>query len=148
MRLNLLLPVLMLVTMSASAESSTAVYVNMEVIKQIESSGNADAYNPTGNAYGWFQITPICLEDFNKANNEQYTVKELFDPQINSRVAYWYFETRLPSFLKHFGITDSVHNRIIAYNAGIKRLMKGKLPKETKLYLLRYDRLCSNQIKT
>lgn len=148
MRLNLLLAVLMLWTVSARAESSIPVFVNMEVIKQIESSGNADAYNPAGNAYGWFQITPICLADFNKANNEHYTVKELFNPQINSRVAYWYFEIRLPQLLGHFGIVDSVHNRIIAYNAGIKRLMKGELPQETKNYLSRYDKLVLNQPRT
>lgn len=126
------------------AEIASPIFVNMEVIKQIESSGNALAYNKAGNAYGWFQITPVCLEDFNRANNEHYSVEELFDPQINSRVAYWYFENRLPQLLRHFGLKDSVHNRIIAYNAGIKRLMSGVLPLETKKYLARYDRLVSN----
>lgn len=139
--LNIIWLGLMLFFGIAHAESSNGDFVNMEVIKQIESSGNADAYNSKGQAYGWFQITPICLADFNRANNEHYKAVELFNPQINSRVAYWYFEERLPALLRHFKQVDSVDNRIVAYNAGIRAVIRNSRPLETVKYLEKYHNI-------
>lgn len=132
---------LLLVWFGVGHAESSPVFVNMEVIKQIESSGNSNAYNASSRAYGWFQITPICLVDFNKANNTHYSLSELFDPQINSRVAYWYFEERIPQILRRFKKPDTIKNRIVCYNAGISHVLKNKIPNETVKYIRKYNDL-------
>ncbi len=114
--------------------------INMDRVMQIESGGNEGAYNRTSQARGLYQITPICLKDFNEVNGTSYKVDELFDPQINARVAYWYMNNRIPSLFKAFGVMDTVDHRLWAYNAGVGALKRGIKPKETRDYIVKYHK--------
>jgi len=122
--------------------------VDLEIIKQIESSGDPHAYNKRSGATGLYQITKICLEDFNifgvdriscensmsfpttlsemnyYNNNCWLEMDELYNPANNYRVANWYMNIRIPQLLKHFGHEDNIENRLIAYNMGIGKLNK------------------------
>ena len=114
--------------------------VNMDVIKQIESSGNPRAYNRTSGARGHYQITPIVLEEFNYYKNTAYKSNDLFNPATNFLIADWYMNTRIPQMFKYFNVTDTVRNRIIAYNAGIVYARNGFAPAETRNYIKKYER--------
>ena len=116
------------------------VYIDMDKISMIESSNNPMAYNKHSNARGLYQITPICLADYNQYHKIQYTTDQLYDKRINYDIAYWYMNVRIPQLLKHYKQKDTVDNRLIAYNAGIKYLIKGlKLPTETINYISKYN---------
>ena len=114
--------------------------VNMRSIASIESSGNSRAYNAKSGARGLYQITPICLKDYLQYHNESITLDNLFEVSVNEKVAQWYMNIRIPQLLRHYGYTDSVENRLIAYNCGISCIGK-KLPAETRDYVKKYFNL-------
>ena len=116
--------------------------IDMNTIRKIESSGQRNALNHKSGARGHYQITAICLQEYNNFHKVKYTKDDLWKVDINERIAIWYFEVRIPALLKHFKLVDSVENRLICYNAGIGWAIKykrtGKLPKETKDYIKKY----------
>ncbi|MCK9324731.1 MAG: lytic transglycosylase domain-containing protein [Bacteroidales bacterium] len=118
----------------------SAYAVDLDIIKNIESSGNPKAYNSTSNARGLYQITPICLKEWNNFNpKETYTQDDLFDPAINRKIADWYLHVRIPKMIKHYKKYLTDRNILIAYNAGISYVVSGKeLPEETKSYIQKY----------
>lgn len=117
--------------------------VNMEAIKQIESGGNPKAHNKRTNARGLYQITPICLAHYHALGGNRWIgEKELFNPEINTKVATWYF-----SWLERQGLDDI--EQVAAFNWGIgnvKKWLAGKkeLPCETQDYLTKYQALTSD----
>lgn len=112
--------------------------INLEKIKQIESSGNPKAFNKYTKARGLYQITPICLKDYNQQNKKSHKEEDLFIPEINTIIAEWYFNTRIPQLLKAFKKPINDTNILVAYNAGIKKVGSFVLPKETKNYIKKY----------
>uniref|UniRef100_A0A6M3KZV7 Putative transglycosylase n=2 Tax=viral metagenome TaxID=1070528 RepID=A0A6M3KZV7_9ZZZZ len=119
--------------------------VDMNAIKIIESSGDPKAYNAISKARGLYQITPICLQEWNINHlREQYNFEDLFNAGINSKIADWYLNYKIPKYLKFYKIEDTTENRIIAYNWGVNNLRKYKmgrtkiLPKETINYISKY----------
>jgi soluble lytic murein transglycosylase-like protein len=127
----------------ADIRKSKKVVINMKAIQIIESSGNAGAYNRRTKATGLYQITPICLADYNQFHDHKFKQNDLFNPDINFSIADWYIGERIPQLFKHYHIEDSVENRIIAWNAGIKYLLESypSVPSETVKFIRRYWRL-------
>ena len=117
------------------------IRINLDILSFIESSNNPLAYNKISQARGIFQITPICLKDYNNENRTKIALQSLFDPQIAELVAKWYLETRIPFFLQNKGIPITIANVLWAYNAGIGNVVKGIKPKETKDYIKKYYQL-------
>lgn len=139
MKTVMLLVMLMLFSSMAYADD---VYVDMQKIRMIESSGNPRAYNVSSQARGLYQITPIVLTEWNNYHpHEQYTVEQLFSSSINSSIAHWYMNYRIPQMLHYYKVEDTVTNRLIAYNAGISYVVgNGKvLPSETVQYIAKYN---------
>jgi hypothetical protein len=116
------------------------VVVDMDVIAMIESSGNPLAHNKRDDSRGLFQITKICLAEWNNFHpNQQFTMDDLWYPKVNRMIADWYINVRIPAMLKYFGKPDTIENRIIAYNAGINYVAKDlEIPKITKNYIKKY----------
>lgn len=121
--------------------------VDLNRLAQIESSYVADATNPSSGARGLNQITPVALADWNQHNpNDAHTLDQLYQPEVNSKVAQWYVNQRIPQMIGAFGLPDTTDNRLIAYNYGIgnlrKHLLSGQaLPKETADYLNKYKNI-------
>lgn len=113
--------------------------IDLDKIKEIESSGNPKAYNKKSQAAGLFQVTPILLKEWNNFHcKEQYFCSDLFDPKINKKIASWYLNIRIPEMLKAYKLEVSDKNILWAYNAGIDRVKKGFMPEETENYLKKY----------
>ena len=117
--------------------------INMDVIAQIESSGNPLAVNKTSGAIGLHQIMPKgkkgALDEWNNFHpKERHNNEDLYDKNVNSKIAHWYMNDRIPKMLKHFKHQDTPENRLIAYNAGISRVGK-KHPKESSDYIKKYN---------
>lgn len=118
------------------------ISIRMDAIKSIESSDNPSAYNKSSGARGLYQITPICLKEWNNFHKkEQYTPKQLFDGNINEKIAKWYIEVRIPQMLRYYKKDVSIENIIWAYNAGIGYVVKDIKPSETVDYIEKYRRL-------
>ncbi len=116
--------------------------IDLHVIAQIESSGNPNAYNPSSKATGLYQITPICLKDFNlNARSGHFSLEEMKDPNKAKIVASWYFFKRLPGLIQHLGYESNEETLLIGYNCGPKCVKRQKLPKQTQDYLKKYRRL-------
>ena len=134
--------ILLLTILSIPAQVSASALVNMDAIKQIESSGNPSAYNRGSQARGLYQITPIVLKEYNQFNHAGYMKEDLFDPEINAIIAEWYIGKRIPAMLKYYKKEVNLTNIIIAYNAGISYVVKNKpLPIETIKYIAKYKKL-------
>jgi soluble lytic murein transglycosylase-like protein len=101
-----------------------------------ESNQDPQAYNKATGATGLGQIMPPALEDFNLLNKERYTMKDMFDPQLNARVSNWYLYDRIPAMLMTYKMPVTIDNVLASYNFGIGNVRKGKaLPKETRDYI-------------
>lgn len=125
---------LVIICFQAGAEE-----INLRKIIYIESSGNNLAWNRIDDSRGLFQITPICLKEYNRLNTRHYSPDDLWNPEINTKIAHWYLTKRIPQMLRRFGKPATVENILIAYNAGISYVAHNKpLPKITKLYLKKY----------
>ena len=121
-------------------KTARAEVVDLNTIKQIESAGNPLAVSRTG-AVGLYQIMPCVLSEYNQFNKSNHSRPDLFNPAVNEKIAKWYLEVRIPQMLKHYGKAITTTNCITAYNAGIRAVVKGYLPKETANYLQKYARL-------
>lgn len=124
--------------------------VCLETVIQIESSGNPEAYNSKSQARGLMQVTPISLEDYNNFHSINFEVDALYCPEVNVMVGNWYLNVRIPRMLEYYCIEDTAENRLIAYNWGIKNLIKHlkngvRLPRETRMYLVKYKRLTKGE---
>lgn len=117
--------------------------IDLSIIATIESSNNPLAYNRNSQAIGLFQITPICLNDYNLCHKTCYELIDLLSPKFNYFVAYWYLNKRIPQMLKAKNIPINLDTILWAYNAGVGRVVKGIKPKETRNYIQRYYQLAS-----
>ena len=117
------------------------VYVDMQRIRMIESSGNPRAYNVASQARGLYQITPIVLTEWNNYHShDKHTIAQLFSSVVNSKIAHWYMNYRIPQMLRCYGVEDTVEHRLIAYNAGVSYVVHFKvLPRETVGYIGKYN---------
>ena len=123
------------------------VIIILSIISTIESGNNPNAYNPKAGAVGLFQITPICLKEYNQYHWAKYTRQNLYDPKINRKIASWYLQRRIPQMLKYYGYKITVENVLICYNWGIGNFIRWKqgrikkLPRETREYVRKYFEL-------
>ncbi len=126
---------------SSCAHAENTHDVDMSIIAQIESSNNPNAYNKRSGAIGLCQVTPIVLADYDNTYNQKHDVEMLYDKEFNLIVSDWYINFKVPSYLRHYGLKDTIENRLFAYNAGIGRVKRGIMPTETKNYILKYNKL-------
>jgi hypothetical protein len=113
--------------------------IDLKKIAMIESSGNPRAWRREDDSRGLFQVTPICLKDYNNFHpGAAYSMDDLWDVSVSTLIADWYLNKRIPQMLRHFGIPDTIKNRLWAYNAGIGNVVKGRMPKITQDYLRKY----------
>ena len=117
-----------------------AVEVDMSIIASIESSNNPDAYNRWSKATGMYQITPICLEEYNRMSGANFALNDMFDADMCYYVANWYMNKRIPQMLRHYELEDSIENRLWAYNAGIGNVVKNRKPNESINYIRLYKK--------
>ncbi len=117
-----------------------AELINLAVIAKIESGGNPQAISKAG-AVGLYQIMPCVLQEYNARYNLRLSKNDLYNPEVNTKIASWYLSNRIPQMLRYYKKEVSVKNVLWAYNAGIGNVVKGRLPLETKNYLIKYDKL-------
>lgn len=115
--------------------------VDIGIISKIESSGNPTAFNSHSGAIGLCQITSVALKEYNVKNKTHIHRLDLFNGKTNLMVANWYINNQIPIYLRHYKLEDTTKNRLWAYNAGIGMVKKGILPKETRNYIIKYNRL-------
>lgn len=115
----------------------SSAHIDLAIIAKIESGGHPEAYNSHSGAVGLYQITPICLKDYNKYH-EPFMLANMYDRSMASTVADWYLNTRIPCLLRSMAIKDTIKNRLFAYNAGIGKVKRGIMPKETRDYIKKY----------
>lgn len=129
----------------AQGEAIGRANIDLSIISMIESSGNPMAYNKKSGCIGLYQINPKgALADFNRKHpNSRYSVKDLYDPQINGKIANWYLSVEIPRYLKHFGHPVNTKTILWAYNAGISKVNRNIYPTETEKYYLKYLKLSS-----
>jgi soluble lytic murein transglycosylase-like protein len=135
-----LLIILLVLAFSLPCNKVKAELINLTAIAKIESNNNPLAVSKAG-AVGLYQLMPCVLQDYNKYKKTSYTLKNLYNPLINKKIASWYLNDRIPKMLKYYLKKVSIKNVLWAYNAGIGNVVKNKLPIETKNYLIKYDKL-------
>jgi len=128
---------------------ASSVVIDMKKLAWIESSNNPRAVSYKGAKYGrgLYQVSEKVLKEWNDFHpHEKYTPEDLFDPEINRKIATWYLYVRIPYMLRRYKVPDTVEHRLIAYNWGIGHLVDwyragadyNKLPKETRDFLKKY----------
>ena len=136
-------PAMMLVMVAIvfSAAKNVHAEIDLNVIAQIESSGNAAAVGDGGKALGKFQLHQDVVVEYNRFHNTRYSHRIALDSTISSKIAHWYLHKRIPQMLRHFKKPVTTENVLIAYNAGILNAVRGRIPTTTKKYLTKYHNL-------
>ena len=115
--------------------------LRIDIIKQIESSGNARAHNKKEDARGLYQIRKAALTEWNQYHpTEKYTMNDLWKAEVNEKIAIWYLTKRIPQILKAKKKEINIRNIIIAYNAGHTWVGKANLPIYTQKYFVKYQK--------
>ena len=122
------------------AYAETAPKIDLYKIMMIESSGNPLAHNVKDDSRGLFQITPICLKEYNNFHPKaKHTMDDLWNTSVSTKIASFYITERIPQMLRYYNKPVTVENCLICYNAGISYVVQGKeLPRITKLYIKKY----------
>lgn len=119
--------------------ASAEVVIDMDKIAMIESSGCKHNVGDGGDSNGCHQVSSGTLKEYNQFNGTKHTKQDLLNYAVSLKIATWYMQKRIPAMLKHYGKPDTIENRIVAYNAGINYVVKGKpLPETTKRYIAKY----------
>jgi soluble lytic murein transglycosylase-like protein len=138
-----LISIIIVSLISTTAFSETTI--DLDIISKIESNGNSKAVSYKGAKYGRgkYQISEIVLEEWNNYHlNDQYNTEQLFNEEINERIANWYLHIRIPIMIAYYGKDVTIKNVLIAYNAGISYVAYDKsIPNETKNYIEKYNKL-------
>ncbi len=137
----------MMCSFSAAHAETT---IDLEAIKTIESGGDPQAVNVETGCYGLYQISEICLADYNQRRHSRYVIEDLFRPEINETIASWYFE-RIKEMLARYRIPINTTTLIASYNWGIGHVAAWakegmrfeQLPAETRRYIKKYLALTS-----
>lgn len=125
------------------SQNTLKAEIRLELISQLESSNNPKAFNKKTQAYGIFQITPVCLKHYNQLHPAaQLKTDQLFSAKQNKKVARWYFKWLSKQLREEKRI-------LVAWNWGLKhaRHWDGNirtLPNETQKFLCKYILLKSH----
>lgn len=117
------------------------VKVDMQRIVNIESSNDPKAENARSGARGLTQIMKSTWEEVVDKMGEDWSWDEAFDGDKNLAVGSYYMNIEIPGLLKHYGIEDTIENRLAAYNWGVGNLKNmgiEKAPQETTRYIEKY----------
>ncbi len=147
-RISCILVLLSAISFQLSAVCYAQARIDLKAIKVIESSNNPLAYNSRTKCYGLYQISEICLKDFNYFHGTDYRPKSLFDPLLNKKISAWYFK-RIEKMLKFYNVPVSLTAVLASYNWGIGNVLswhkKGgefcRLPGMTRAYIRKYKKL-------
>lgn len=125
----------------AVEEPAKKISIDLKKIAKIESSNNPEAENSRTGARGLHQIMEPTWNEMVLKMGVDWEWDEAFDAEKNTKVAEYYMNTEIPRLLKHFGIEDTVENRLAAYNWGIGNLRYNEYydaPQETIDYIKKY----------
>lgn len=91
-------------------------------VELAESSGDPRAISPDGKSIGLHQISQPVLDEWNAAHpDKQYSLGDMYQPEISYSVAHWYL-SRLNKWLTRHGYPYDIPRLVFAYNAGMGRL--------------------------
>jgi hypothetical protein len=65
-----------------------------QAVRQVESSCNPFAYNPTEGAVGELQIRKCRVDHYNNLTGKNYTLVDCYDPEISKEI-FMYFAEKL-----------------------------------------------------
>ena len=131
-------------TTVAVEEPVKKISVDMKKIAEIESGNDPKAENSRTGARGLHQIMEPTWNEMVSKMGVNWSWNEAFDAEKNTKVADYYMNMEIPRLLKHFGIEDTVENRLAAYDWGtgnLHRLGLEKAPQETLDYIEKYKSL-------
>jgi len=131
--------ILIFLLFSKPLYAKDTIKIDPNIIAKIESSNGKYMYGAAGEV-GWHQITKICLKDYNRFHTKKIKRKELLNKEISGQVCQWYFEKRIPQFLRRYGLTNNLDNILLCYQSGIHNLRKGKIGKKGWDYINKYKK--------
>jgi len=120
------------------------VSIDMNKIAEIESSNVPDVRDSSRGARGLCQIIRCTWEEMVIKLGKDWSWEEAHDPEKNKIIANYYLNIEIPRLLKHFGLVDTIENRLASYNWGIGNLKNKGLenaPQETLDYIEKYKSL-------
>ena len=109
----------------------------LEAVVQRESNFDVQAKGQAGEV-GLAQLLTKggAIADYEQ---EHTPLDDYRTPENNLEVAAWYLGNRIPRYLKHYKLEESIENIVISYNAGIGRAVSGNVPSLTRGYILEIE---------
>lgn len=106
-----------------------------------ESGWKPDAVGDGGKSFGLMQLhAGGARATWESLPSNQGKRFDYMDPEVNTRVGCWFLGVHIPFLLGKYKKPDTVENRLIAYNAGIGRVISGQVPASTREYVAFIER--------
>lgn len=103
-----------------------AFEVDLSLIKKIESGGcQSPCVGDSGLALGEFQLHKGAVSDASRYLRASHSHQDALEPKKAWILANAYINGVIPSYLGHYGLNDTLENRLTAYNMGISAVKKG-----------------------
>ena len=141
--MNKTVMILMVLAVGYGGKAWAGPMIDLGIIAKIESSGKEGAINKGEQAYGLYQIRQGVIDNYNKlsGSRRRYKLEDMLDHDKAYTVANWYLHDRIPAMLRHFKLPVTKERVLWAYNAGIKAVLEGRMPKKTVKYLNDYHNM-------
>ena len=119
--MKFLLIVLLFLTQGVKANELPSLsfqeFVHLIPLWEVLPNSPQDVVGDNGRAYGYYQITPIMVADFNRISGKNYTHEDCFNYQKSKEIA----TVVLAHYAKHIqskGITLKVDHLLFIWNGG------------------------------
>lgn len=120
---------------------------------QVESDFDINAYVKWSGAVSLCQVTPICVEEYNRVNETTYTIEDMWNIDNNLDVGFWYFARLMDNDI--YGEShhiEDIRDAYMAYNIGPNGYKNNyntyrsglNLKGETYRPIVRFDTIASN----
>lgn len=96
-----LIPLLLSANLKLSAPDNRPLYISeppriepfndlINAIGMVETMNNPLAYNPLEQAAGFLQIRPVRIDDYNMRTGNNYSLEDMFNPELSKKVFLYY----------------------------------------------------------
>ena len=120
--------VIVMILLACFCRAAFACEISLPALAMVESSNNPNAVSFAGAKHGrgTYQVSEVLLIDYNKRFKTSYSPHELFNSEINKKVATWALYEEIPRLLKHYGKEVTLEAVLQSYNIGTFGYSKGR----------------------
>ena len=102
---------------TANENLSISQFVSKIPLWEVYPNSSPKVIGDNGKAYGFYQITSIMVDDYNRISGQTLTHEDCFDPKISKEIAHTVI-SHYSKYIKKLGIEPTVKHWLFIWNGG------------------------------